>query len=408
MFVKIQYTSAKTAATFFRVLNEIINDSTLTSISAVQSKATSASWHSSLTTNMDWANCQLYRTGSGNTALTSNTSAHIARPAAAAGNDSFEFVIRQKVYDASTYYYTGLSIIATSAVSTCSVGNGITNAWSSSKWDVTTDTQQSTAQGTLLTVTGVSGAAMTQIPASSTFYTFWVFITDNTFIWGGTHVNNGYSVLGYPNLSNLSNSTYWHGPYQVSQYTRRDYWNTDSNGFIPVIFTNPARVSVSFGSAATDWTAVKNSISATATENPFGIYNYAEIIPTNGSVWTKTTFTQVLWGVGNRYSDLVMTATASAATPATSLCYGAYINTTSQYRVLLPSLDGKRGYALLPLTFKRNGMLGGNVTDKSGYYLFNGDYFPGDEFTYGGKTYHIMPGNGVCQSSRLGWAIPKE
>ena len=407
MFVKLQYTVAKTPPTFFRVLNEIINDATLTSISAVQSKATSASWHSSLTTNMDWSNCQLYRTGTGITALTSNTSSHVARPAATAGNDTIEWVLRQKVYDASTYYYTTYSLSATSGAPTFSVGNGLTNAFSSSSWDVTTDTLQSTAQGTLLTATGIAGQAGTFAPATTTYYTMWFFITDNTLVIGGNGVNSGYSVMGYPSLANMSSTNYWVGPLQVSQYTRRDYWNTDANGIIPVIFSNPYRNNQFFGYAATDWTAVKNSVSVTTIENPYSIYNYAEILPTNGTTWTKTVYSQTVWGVGNRYSDIIMTSSLSTAT-ATAQCYGAYINTTSQYRVLLPSLDGKRGYALLPLTFKRNGMLGGNVTDKSGYYLFNGDYFPGDEFTYGGKTYHIMPGNGVCQASRLGWAIPKE
>lgn len=406
MFVKIQYTATKSPSTFFRVLNEIINDATLTSVSAVQSKATSATWHSDLTTNMDWSNCQLYRTGTGTTALTSNTASHIARPAATSGADAFEFVIKQKVYDASTLYYTTLGVASTNAILTINVGNALTNAFSSSSWDVTTSTTQSTAQGTTLGVTSPLSAG-NPAAAGTIAYTMWAFITDNTFIFAFSSSSAGYSVMGYPSLSGLQTTTTWIGPYQVSQYTRRDYWNTDANGFYPIIFNNPYRTAVTFGSAITDWTAAKNSVSITTTENPYSIYNYAEITPTNGTAWTKTSYSQVLWGVGNRYSDYPMNASASTAT-ATAQCYGAYINTTSQYRVLLPSLDGKRGYALLPLTFKRNGMLGGNVTDKSGYYLFNGDYFPGDEFTYGGKTYHIMPGNGMCQANRLGWAIPKE
>lgn len=406
MFVKIQYTSPKNPSIFFRVLNEIINDATLTSISAVTSKATSASWAGDLTANIDWANMQLYRTGTGVTALTTNTASHIARPAATSGSDAFEFVLKQKVYDASTLYYTSIGVASTGAVLSCLIGPGTTNAFSSTSWDVTTSTTQSTAQGTLLTVnSGV--AACTHQVASATNYTMWAFITDNTFLYAFTSSAAGYSVMGYPSLANISTTSTWVGPYQYSQYTRRDYWNTDTNGILPLFFQNPTRNAVSFGNTATDWTAIKNSVSVTTSENPYSIYNYAEIAPTNGTSWTRPVYSQVLWGVGNRYSDFSMVGTSNAAT-ATAQCYGAYINTSTQYRVLLPSLDGKRGYALLPLTFKRNGMLGGNVTDKSGYYLFNGDYFPGDEFTYGGKTYHILPGNGVCQSNRLGWAIPKE
>jgi len=408
MFIKLQYTVAKTPATFFRVLNEIINDATLSSISEVQSKATSASWHSSLTTNFDWTNSYVVRTGSGTTALTSNTASHIARQAVASGSDAFEFVLKQKVYDASTLYYTSILTSTAGGVVSATVGNGVTNAFSSSSWDVTSDTTQTTAQGTLLTVTGVPGSFIHQhMAAATTGFTMWVYITDNTFTYAFTPAVSGYSVMGYPSLSNLGVAANWYGPYQYSQYTRRDYWNTDALGIIPVAYSNPNRASGAFGSSATDWTAAKNSISATVTENPYSIFNYAEIVPTNTTTWAKATYSQVLWGVGNRYSDFAMTGVSNSTTASTAT-YGSYISTTSQFRVLLPAMNGTRGYALLPLTFKRNGMLGGNITDKAGYYLFNGDYFPGDEFTYGGKTYHIMPGNFACQANRLGWAIPKE
>lgn len=408
MFIKLQYTVAKTPATFFRVLNEIINDATLSSISEVQSKATSASWHSSLTTNFDWTNSYVVRTGSGTTALTSNTASHIARQAVASGSDAFEFVLKQKVYDASTLYYTSILTSTAGGVVSATVGNGVTNAFSSSSWDVTSDTTQTTAQGTLLTVTGVPGSFIHQhMAAATTGFTMWVYITDNTFTYAFTPAVSGYSVMGYPSLSNLGVAANWYGPYQYSQYTRRDYWNTDALGIIPVAYSNPNRASGAFGSSATDWTAAKNSISTTVTENPYSIFNYAEIVPTNTTTWAKATYSQVLWGVGNRYSDFGMTGVSNSTTASTAT-YGAYISTTSQFRVLLPAMNGTRGYALLPLTFKRNGMLGGNITDKAGYYLFNGDYFPGDEFTYGGKTYHIMPGNFACQANRLGWAIPKE
>ena len=406
MFLKLQFTSPKYPSTFFRILNEIINDGTLTSVSAVQDKATSASWHVDLTQYMDWTNCQLVRTGTGTTALTSDTQSHIARPAATSGGDSFEFVLKQKVYDASTLYYISLGVASTGAVLNSNIGTTLTNPFSSSSWAVTSSSTQSTVQGTTLGLTS-SITAQAIAAANTLCYTMWVFLTDTTFLCGFTGSTGGYSVMGYPSLSNLTSSTAWIGPYQWSQYTRRDYWNTDANGIIPVIFSNPMRSTSSFGSAATDWTAAKNSISVATTENPYSIYNYAEIYPTNGTVWTKPTYSQVVWGVGNRYSDFPMTSSLSTASAAVQ-CYGAYINTTAQNRVLLPSLDGKRGYALLPITFKRIGMLGGNMTDKSGYYLFNGDYFPGDEFTYNGKTYHIIPGNGVCQTNRLGWAIPKE
>jgi hypothetical protein len=47
------------------------------------------------------------------------------------------------------------------------------------------------------------------------------------------------------------------------------------------------------------------------------------------------------------------------------------------------------------------------MSEKSGYYLFNGDYFPGDQFTYGGKTYVIFS-TYVGYVDRVGIAVPME
>ena len=52
-------------------------------------------------------------------------------------------------------------------------------------------------------------------------------------------------------------------------------------------------------------------------------------------------------------------------------------------------------------------MLGGNISDIGDFYLFNGDYFPGDEFSYNNRTYVIFP-VGLGYTTRLGLAIPKE
>jgi hypothetical protein len=51
--------------------------------------------------------------------------------------------------------------------------------------------------------------------------------------------------------------------------------------------------------------------------------------------------------------------------------------------------------------------IGGLISDKSGTYLFNGDYAAGDEFTSGGTTYAIWPlADGWNQ--RIGYAVPKK
>ena len=63
---------------------------------------------------------------------------------------------------------------------------------------------------------------------------------------------------------------------------------------------------------------------------------------------------------------------------------------------------------MLPLVWSCNyyGNSGGNVTSQGLFYIFNGDYSPGDEFTYNGITYAIWPSY-QGYTNRLGLAIPK-
>jgi hypothetical protein len=69
----------------------------------------------------------------------------------------------------------------------------------------------------------------------------------------------------------------------------------------------------------------------------------------------------------------------------------------------------KGSFMLQPLLWNRADYnnIGGLISDKSGTYLFNGDYAAGDEFTSGGTTYAIWPlADGWNQ--RIGYAVPKK
>jgi hypothetical protein len=67
------------------------------------------------------------------------------------------------------------------------------------------------------------------------------------------------------------------------------------------------------------------------------------------------------------------------------------------------------GFALLPLQWDapNYGNYGGNASNRGGFYIFNGDYSPGDTFTLGGKTWMVWPMY-YGQTDRIGLAIPKE
>lgn len=68
-------------------------------------------------------------------------------------------------------------------------------------------------------------------------------------------------------------------------------------------------------------------------------------------------------------------------------------------------------FALLPLTWTMSGGScwgGGDISAQSGFYIFNGEYAPGDTLTYSGKTFILWPTNLGPVTSRLAIAVPKE
>jgi hypothetical protein len=144
-------------------------------------------------------------------------------------------------------------------------------------------------------------------------------------------------------------------------------------------------------------------------------------------------------GISTVYSDQRNLAAAPNETfaasqqPSTSTVYRSYGNVIylyasvtythafTNYRFVAADLQSYYGFILYPMTFRtpHYNSNGGNITDKSGMYLFNGDYFIGDEITVGGITYTLIPGlmatavntNGYATSqgsqSRVALAVPK-
>ena len=401
MFVKLQYTSAKPYAVFLRVLADIINTTGVTNVATLQTRMTDASYHSSLTSNFDATYSSIVRT-----TPTTNETAHIARPASAVGT-AFEFVLRQKVYDAATNYYVSVySDGGGSNGSTAGVGTAITNPMSSSEWAVTEATNGTTALGTTIGLTSISGPQVIQTYSlSQSAYTLWAYISDTAFIFAFN--NGGYSALGFNTTANQTNSNY-SGPHMFMQYTRRDYYNTDANGFIPVVFNNTNRTYGGLGqNGGGDMVSALNPLSVTNTECPFMVYNYlAGIVPTNSLTWSLSTAGQVSWGVGSRYSDVAGMYSSGGNSTANVVTYGTVFTTTVQARIFSTDFTS-RVYPLYPLSFRRPGTLGGNITDRTEIYLFHGDYAAGDEIVFNSKTYVLLPIYGIAVSYRLAWAIPK-
>ena len=89
---------------------------------------------------------------------------------------------------------------------------------------------------------------------------------------------------------------------------------------------------------------------------------------------------------------------------------GKGISNTSNEKVANATNTGM-AFALLPLTWTASSLGaygGGDISAQSGFYIFNGEYAPGDTLTYNSKTYILWPTNNGPTSSRLAIAVPKE
>jgi hypothetical protein len=62
---------------------------------------------------------------------------------------------------------------------------------------------------------------------------------------------------------------------------------------------------------------------------------------------------------------------------------------------------------MLPLRWSNSSKNNIGGVARGGIYIFNGEYSPGDTFTYNGKSYMVWP-TWSGYSDRVGLAIPKE
>lgn len=407
MYVKLNYTSATPFNSILRVFTDIVNTPSITNVAALVARFTSASYHADLTTGFDANNSEIIRTNSPAT-----TVASYRRDSTTAGVPlSCIFTLEQTVYDASTKYYTQLASKAGANTITAYYGTGISGgSMSSSSYPLTSSNAGTVADTTpALTITNSNSGAIMPATQMGNVYTFWAYLTDKCFIWGTTHgtsYKNGWGVT-------YGDGTIQSGPWITSQYTRFDYHNTNANGIVPVVYTNPARgTGVGWGVAADYNDAL--SVTYTGTLNSvFKVMNMVSAAPYVGTSWPLLTHQLVNWGCGSRTNEvygLTAYATQSTYGTAASRAYAEVnrvLNTTA-YTRWPNSTAQSTGFAMLPMNWTCNyyGNSGGSMTGQGLFYVFNGDYSPGDEFTYNGITYAIWP-SWQGYTNRLGLAIPK-
>ena len=423
MLIKLNYSTAKSAAQVWRVVADIIQNVSVNSIAALRVRQTAASYNSDLLQGLVDSTSYIAR----GTDITANTTCHIARPSVASGNHAFEFILKQKVYDASSTYVVKIDSTATTGTLFNSTVGTSTGDTAANQWDVTASSTQTTSQGSPLGVGGTLSPTFAAGSFSSTsgnIFTLWVYLTDTCFVWAANR--DTYTISGFP-TNGWDARTLWNGPHIYSQYTRGDYWNTDANGIIPLVYTQHTNsTTINFPFQGKSY-----GEGLFSRESEIG-YCQSIYSNTTGS-WNNNVSFQFLNGIDNTLSNVYTTRAVqsnilavpgiisrwSDMTPLGRLTYGdsrqpslstnyrydavmiahtALVGQSStldrsNYRYISEDLQSYYGYVLYPLSVRNSlfNMNGGNITDRSGLYLFNGDFFPGDEITVGGITYALIP-----------------
>lgn len=310
-------------------------------------------------------------------------------------------------------YYLQFSNATTTVGMNFNIGDSITGGtMASSQYPLTlAENTGSNAAGTDLTLgngyslTPVILASANTAPATG-IRTFWMYVTDEGMMWcttNSTTYNNGWGAT-------YTNALLQSGPWMFCQYTRFDHFNTDDNGVIPVMFTVPRATGTGYGVQA-DYIQINQPNINTHAIIPFKIYNIIEAEPQVGTSWPTTYFPSVAYTVNGESSgvrSLRDRVAIDTTTPASVNQYGKAVTTGVAERYPSANLQAT-GFSLSPIGWEHlfKGNHGGNMSDQAGFYIFNGDYQPGDTFGLNGKVWMVWPiFHGYAD--RIGIAVPKE
>ena len=113
-------------------------------------------------------------------------------------------------------------------------------------------------------------------------------------------------------------------------------------------------------------------------------------------------------GRSNCVYPLNQVQVAGTVGSATTPSYAGAVSTAASTRYPNTTLTST-GFGLMPFGWEASyfGNFGGNASEQSGVYLYNGDYVPGDTFSANGKIYMIWP-MWSGYSNRVGFAVPME
>jgi hypothetical protein len=412
MYLKLIFTADKGLEPLLRILAYVINTSSITTPATLATAlANTGIFAADIGNGFDSANSEIIRTVS----PSASTVAHIAKPALA---NTIYFTLQQAVYDSlSTYYYTQIQMPTANSATTCYQGDGLTGGtMASSQLAQTQAATTATAGGTILTLTNTSSDYSTNFntPSISAWRTLFCYITDKTFWWGLSAVGGATGVgwNGTYNSSNLQSGCF------VSQYTRLDHWNTAANGIIPVAATRMTSTYNGLFSNSSHYlyctTLVDGSTSSIYTQiQPLKVLNMINYQNGTLGTYTKDYHRIVSHDLGGFRVSANYGLTAGPVTNTTAVngfsSFGALLSTATSAKQA-NAANSAVAFSIYPLTWSNTpygAFGGGNITEQSGVWIFNGDYAAGDELSYSGKTYTLWPA-AAGNTTRLAFAIPKE
>lgn len=416
MYIKLVWSQNKQIRDVQRSVEECIYNSAITDTATAETA--SANWLASVKAGIDWDNSEIIRTVDPDQVETGVNSRNSST--STSYNHWYNFMLRFKVFDdtdtkyliqmetrdtvRNTYWKMGFGESLTTSIPRILIGqadqqrNGSNNINGTDN-NVVFSNSASTTEQLYNTNTAVNIRAVH------------VYITNTCFIWHTTHQVS--TPTGYG--TTYGDSNFHVGPYIFSQYSRYDHFNKPSNGIVPVAFNNFRELGQGFRHTDFD----KNNIwegsgptGGNVDHCGWRMMNIPSVYPRVGTSYPFVRWQRCNWGSGVLFNDFCDLntgglGTTSAANPYNS-SFRPLVRNDSYYRY--PSSDlTEIGFAMHPMQVRASayGYAGGSMTDTSGFYLFNGDYQPGDEFTYNSKVYHIIPiWDGYTQ--RVGVAVPKE
>lgn len=414
MYIKLNFTAAKSAYQVFRTVNEIINNSGITSVATLQSTASSGTWDATLTSSLDAANSEIIRT----TGL-SYTKSHYA------GTNStklYTFTIEHSVFDATSrkFYSQFTNATASTLQVLYQMGTTISGGTITSTMMAPSLADSSAvATGTALTLGGTTSGTAVTLNAAGTggddIFTFWMYITDTCMLWAVN--NNAAAPVGWPGT--YSAATALAGPFITSQYTRDDYWNTDAGAstvFYPVALFNYRGTGVGFGVSGVDITTATTTTAnspmyptADTTAVPLRVLNMIDTSPsiatTAPTVLTAQRVCTTIDGLSQGHRAL---GVDNPVTTAATLSFKQLLNLSNAGFKVPDVTMTVPVFAHHDIGWEMSlyCSFGGSLSQKGGFYLFNGDYTPGDEYVVGSTTYSIWPLYSGS-ASRLGISVPK-